>query len=41
MDFIRDYPYLSTLDNYWSNEALINLNNILEKIPIFPNVYHH
>lgn len=41
MDFIRDYPYLSTLENYWSNETLINLNNILEKIPIFPNVYHH
>ena len=41
MDFIRDYPWISKLDNYWSSDFLIKLNELLEKIPIFPNVYHH
>lgn len=41
MDFIRDYPYLSSSPNYWSSDFLIKLNSILEKIPIFPHVYHH
>ncbi len=41
MDFIRDYPYLNQLDNYWSHDWLVKLNNFLEKIPIFPHVYHH
>ena len=41
MDFIRDYPYINTLDGYWGNEFLISLNNFLEKLPIFPRVYHH
>ena len=41
MDFIRDYPYISTLDNYWQHDWLVSLNDFLEKIPIFPHVYHH
>ena len=41
MDFIRDYPYISLLPQYRSSEFLINLNAFLEKIPIFPHVYHH
>ena len=41
MDFIRDYPWLSKLDSYWNNEWLVKLNELLELIPIFPNVYHH
>lgn len=41
MDFIRDYPYLNLMDNYWSHDWMVNLNNFLEKIPIFPHVYHH
>lgn len=41
MDFIRDYPYISTLPGYWENDFLVKLNSILEVIPIFPNVYHH
>lgn len=41
MDFIRDYPYISNLENYWNHDWLIRLNDFLEKIPIFPHVYHH
>ncbi len=41
MDFIRDYPYISLLPDYWKHEWLVNLNTFLEKIPIFPHVYHH
>ncbi len=41
MDFIRDYPYISNLDNYWNSDFLVSLNAFLEKIPIFPHVYHH
>jgi len=41
MDFIRDYPYLNLLDQYWNHDWMISLNNFLEKIPIFPHVYHH
>ncbi len=41
MDFIRDYPWLNKLDSYWNNDLLIKLNDFLELIPIFPNVYHH
>lgn len=41
MDFIRDYPYLHQLDQYWSTDWLVQLNGFLEKIPIFPHVYHH
>lgn len=41
MDFIRDYPYISMLPNYWESDFLVNLNTLLENIPIFPNVYHH
>lgn len=41
MDFVRDYPWLSKLDSYWNNDLLIKLNDFLELIPIFPNVYHH
>ena len=41
MDFIRDYPYINQMDGYWSNDFLINLNAFLEKIPIFPHVYHN
>ena len=41
MDFIRDYPYISLLPNYWKHDWLVNLNTFLEKIPIFPHVYHH
>lgn len=41
MDFIRDYPYLNLLPNYWKSDLLVDLNTLLEKIPIFPHVYHH
>lgn len=41
LDFIRDYPYISNITNYWQSDFLINLNSFLEKIPIFPLVYHH
>ncbi|MGN1368045.1 MAG: phospholipid carrier-dependent glycosyltransferase, partial [Aristaeellaceae bacterium] len=41
MDAIRDYPYISFIPNYWKNDFLQKLNQFLEKIPIFPNVYHH
>ena len=41
MDLIRDYPYISLIPNYWQSEFLTNLNSLLEKIPIFPHVYHH
>ncbi len=41
MDFIRDYPYLDQVDGYWSSSWLMKLNTFLEKIPIFPHVYHH
>lgn len=41
MDFIRDYPYISLLPNYWEHDWLVDLNTLLEKIPIFPHVYHH
>ena len=41
MDFIRDYPYLNQMDGYWGNDFLVSLNNFLEKLPIFPHVYHH
>ena len=41
MDLIRDYPYINLLPNYWESDFLVNLNNLLEKIPIFPHVYHH
>jgi hypothetical protein len=41
MDLIRDYPYINLAPNYWQSESLTNLNNFLEKIPIFPHVYHH
>ncbi len=40
MDFIQDYPYLNKIPNYWQNSFLYNLNLFLEKIPIFPHVYH-
>lgn len=42
MDFIRDYPYISTVNpSYWQSSFLVKLNKFLEAIPIFPNVYHH
>ncbi len=41
MDFIRDYPYLSLLDDYWQSDWLVVLNSFFERIPIFPHVYHH
>ena len=41
MDFIRDYPYINLIPNYWNSDFLVNLNAFLEKIPIFPHVYHH
>lgn len=41
MDFIRDYPYVSLLPDYWKSDFLVDLNTFLEKIPIFPHVYHH
>ncbi len=41
MDLVRDYPYINLLPNYWESDFLVNLNNVLEKIPIFPHVYHH
>ncbi len=41
MDFIRDYPYITLIPDYWRSDALIKLNSFLEKIPIFPHVYHH
>ncbi len=41
MDFIRDYPYLNLIPDYWQHDWLVNLNSFLEKIPIFPHVYHH
>lgn len=41
MDMIRDYPYINLMSNYWQSELLTNLNTFLEKIPIFPRVYHH
>ena len=41
MDFIRDYPYISLLPDYWKHDWLVNINTFLEKIPIFPHVYHH
>ena len=41
MDFIRDYPYISLLPEYWKSDFLVNLNALLEKLPIFPHVYHH
>ncbi len=41
MDFIRDYPYISLIPDYWKFDWLSDLNAFLEKIPIFPHVYHH
>ncbi len=41
MDFVRDYPYISLIPNYWESDWLTSLNALLEKIPIFPHVYHH
>jgi dolichyl-phosphate-mannose--protein O-mannosyl transferase len=41
MDFIRDYPYISLLPDYWKSDFLVDLNAFLEKVPIFPHVYHH
>lgn len=41
LDFIRDYPFVSTIDGYWQSDFLVKLNAFLEKIPIFPHVYHH
>lgn len=41
MDFIRDYPYISLIPDYWNSDLLVNLNAFLEKIPVFPHVYHH
>jgi len=41
MDLVRDYPYINLLPSYWESDFLVNLNNVLEKIPIFPHVYHH
>lgn len=41
LDVIRDYPYLTKINNYWNSDLLVNLNSFLEKIPIFPYVYHH
>ena len=41
MDLVRDYPYINLLPKYWESDVLVNLNNLLEKIPIFPHVYHH
>lgn len=42
MDLIRDYPYISKLfPGYWQSSFLTKLNEVLEAIPIFPNVYHH
>ncbi len=40
MDFIRDYPYISLIPEYWKNGFLSDLNDILDAIPIFPRVYH-
>ncbi len=40
MDFIRDYPYINLIPEYWNSEILSRLNEILEKIPVFPHVYH-
>ena len=40
LDFIRDYPFINMLPNYWQSEFLTKLNTFLEKIPIFPLVYH-
>ena len=36
MAFIRDYPDIPKDNNF-----MINLSNLLEKIPIFPHVYYH
>ena len=41
LDMIRDYPYISLIDQYWLNDFYVQLNDLLEKIPIFPHVYHH
>ena len=41
MDAVRDYPYINLIPDYWKSDFLKNLSLILEKIPIFPNVYHH
>ncbi len=41
MDAIRDYPYINLIPDYWKNDFLRGLNAFLEKIPIFPLVYHH
>ena len=41
MDAIRDYPYISLIPDYWKSDLLNDLNAFLEKIPIFPHVYHH
>lgn len=41
MDFIRDYPYINLFPDYWKSNFLVDLNTFLEKIPIFPHVYHH
>ena len=41
LDFIRDYPYITQIDQYWQNDLLVQLNDFLEKIPVFPHVYHH
>ena len=41
LTFIRDYPFISSLENYWESDILVKLNSILEVIPIFPNVYFH
>jgi len=41
LDFIRDYPYITNINNYWQSDFLVKLNTFLEKIPVFPHVYHH
>ncbi len=40
LNFIRDYPYISLIPDYWQNQLLVNLNDFLEAIPVFPHVYH-
>jgi len=37
MDFIRDYPYIT----YTGSDFSVWLSNLLNSIPILPNVYHH
>ena len=41
LDFIRDYPFISTLEGYWQSDFLVKLNTFLEKVPVLPHVYHH